>query len=208
MTGEANDTFLTTYGALQKASSFERMRQEDISYRDLLRNNREFRLFIFSYTITNCGEWLTYVASIDVIERKLQNSSEESRTAISILVLVRLLPNVFFSIFGGHLADYLDRRKIMVVLDIASAMCGPLFILAYELQSILLLYATTLLQQSLSGMYQPSSQSIVPMLVNDDKELKKGTTLEGLIWSGMQAIGAAASGFIVEFLGSRTCFCE
>jgi hypothetical protein len=68
-------------------------------------------------------------------------------------------------------------------------------------------YMATLLQQILSGLYVPSSASIVPMLVRDDKELKKATTLEGLVWSGMQAFGAAASGFIVNALGIRTCFC-
>jgi Na+/melibiose symporter-like transporter len=218
MNESASDgTATTTYGALHTALAVEvpkiasseqdEEQQNDIGYRDLLTGNREFRLFISSYLVTNCGEWLTYIASIDLIETKLQKSSQESRTAISILVLVRLLPNVIFSAFGGILADRLDKRRLMVVLDVASAISGLFFVLAYELQSIVLVYMATLLQQILSGLYVPSSASIVPMLVRDDKELKKATTLEGLVWSGMQAFGAAASGFIVNALGIRTCFC-
>lgn len=204
-----------TYGALHttlradvpETASTEQEPQIDFSYVDLLKGNREYRFFIASYLVTNCGEWLTYIASIDLIETKMQNSSQESRTAISILVLVRLLPNVIFSPFGGMLADNVDKRRLMVVLDLASALSGLLFLLAYELQSIMLVYLATLIQQILGGLYQPSSASIVPMLVRDDNELKKATTLEGLVWSGMQAFGAAASGFVVDAVGVRTCFC-
>lgn len=210
MREESSEGTTIKYGALHTSeSSSETEQNQDISYLALLQKNRQFRLFISSYTVTNCGEWLTYIASIDLIERKLeQSSNESSRTAISTLVLVRLLPNVFFAVFGGHLADSLDRRKLLVILDVMSAICGLFFVLAYELQSIFLVYAATFVQQSLGGLYEPSSQAIVPMLVSDDHELKKATTLQGLVWSSMQALGAAASGFIVDILGSRACFCE
>lgn len=180
---------------------------EEDSYTALLRRNRELRLYICSLLVTNCGEWLTYIASIDLIETKLASLDQESRTAISILVLVRLLPNVFFSSLGGMLADKYDRRKLMVGLDAASAMAGLLFVLAYELQSITIVYVATIVQQILCGLYQPSSYSIIPMLVhNDDKDLKKATTMQGLVWSAMQALGAALSGIVVDALGIRTCF--
>jgi MFS family permease len=181
---------------------------KDISYCDLLRSNREYRYFISSYLITHFGEWLTYIASIDFIENHLENSSTTSRTSISILVLVRLLPNVLLSCFGGTLADAYDRRELMIALDICGAICAMFFLLAYQLDSVLLIYVATLLQQCVAGLYQPSHSAIIPTMVRNDKELKKATTLDGLTWSGMQAFGAAASGFIVAALGSRACFCK
>mmetsp|Transcript_22083 Transcript_22083/g.54573 ORF Transcript_22083/g.54573 Transcript_22083/m.54573 type:complete len:521 (+) Transcript_22083:64-1626(+) len=180
---------------------------EEDSYTALLRRNRELRLYICSLLVTNCGEWLSYIASIDLIETKLASLNQESRTAISILVLVRLLPNVFFSSLGGVLADKYDRRQLMVGLDLVSAVATLLFVLAYELQSITLVYVASFVQQVLAGLYQPSSYSIIPMLVhNDDKDLKKATTMQGLVWSAMQAFGAALSGFVVDAVGVRICF--
>ena len=183
------------------------------TYKELLQNNKRFRFFISSYLITNLGEWLTYIASIDLIESKLSetedgedqesSSSSPRRTAISILVLVRLLPNVFFSPLGGMLADSRDRRKVMIVLDVAGAICGLLFVVAYQWQSILLVYIATLIQQIVGGLYQPSSNSIVPLLVDNDIQLQKANVLVGLVWSCMQAFGAAASGmflFVCLFL--------
>lgn len=105
---------------------------EDDSYYSLLKNNQAFRLYFLSLLVTNCGEWLTYIASIDLIEKNLASIGEESRTAISILVLVRLLPNLFCCSLGGILADKYDRRKLMYGLDIASAWSSVLFVFAYE----------------------------------------------------------------------------
>ncbi|CAJ1903046.1 unnamed protein product [Cylindrotheca closterium] len=178
------------------------------SYIALLNRNRNLRFYIFSLLVTNCGEWLSYIASIDLIETKLASLNQESRTAVSILVLVRLLPNVIFSSLGGKLADKYDRRQLMLGLDVISAVVTLLFVVAYELQSIPIVYVASFAQQALCGLYQPSSYSIIPMLVNDDdKDLKKATTMQGLVWSAMQAFGAALSGFVVDALGVRTCFC-
>jgi MFS transporter, DHA3 family, macrolide efflux protein len=178
-----------------------------LSYFHFLSTNRNFCWFISSYSITYFGEWLTYIASIDFIEsvREKQDQST-SRTAISILILVRLLPNVILSAIGGTLADSLDRRYVMIGLDICGTLCAGLFLYAYHLESIRLLYLATVVQQSVAGLYAPSHSAIVPQLVDSDAQLKIATTLEGLIWSAMQAFGAAASGWIVDALGIKMCF--
>jgi DHA3 family macrolide efflux protein-like MFS transporter len=182
--------------------------ENDISYYRLVASNREYRIFIISYIITNLGQWLTYVATIDFIENDLSKTGRTSRTAISMLVLLSDLPNVFLSLFGGTLADAHDRRKVMVILNIAGAICSLLFVAAYQTESIVLIYSATFLQQCIAGMYQPSSSSIIPMLVTRGEELKKATTLEGLCWSGMSAFGAVASGIVVDAFGGRACFCR
>lgn len=178
-----------------------------ISYCEFLSNNRNYRWYITSYLITHFGEWLTYIASIDFIETvRASNQESTSRTALSILILVRLLPNVLLSVLGGTLADSVDRRHAMIALDISGALCAVLFILAYQWQSIPWLYIASCVQQCIAGLYAPSHSAIVPQLVQSDAQLKKATTLEGLTWSVMQALGAAASGWIVGALGIRMCF--
>lgn len=70
-----------------------------------------------------------------------------------------------------------------------------------------MVYVATFLQQMLCGLYQPSAYSIIPMLVdNDDEDLQKATTLQGVGWSVMQAFGAALSGIVVDAVGIRLCF--
>ena len=182
-------------------------KSSQLSYFDFLSANANYRWFIISYLITHFGEWLTYIASIDFIEtiRKKQNLST-SRTSLSVLILVRLLPNVFMSAVGGTLADSLDRRHVMIGLDICGALCAGLFLFAYQLESIGVLFGATVVQQCIAGLYDPSHAAIVPQLVDSDAQLKIASTLEGLTWSSMQAFGAATSAIIVQMFGIRMCF--
>lgn len=203
-----NEEEAKEYGTLNTSLSETDYIDVKVSYWKLLKKNRDYRFFLTSYLITHGGEWLTYIASIDFIERSQVERGDTtlSRTSISVLVLVRLLPNVLFSGFGGTLADAYDRRKLMTVLDVAGAICALFFVLACQLNSISLIYLATFLQQSVAGLYEPSSSSIVPLLVRNEQDLQKATILAGLVWSAITAFGAAASGFIVDALGSRTCF--
>ena len=180
-----------------------------ITYWKLLKTNRDYRILIISYLITECGEWLTYMASIDFIETQMQKSNNTtSRTSISILVAARLLPSVLLSCFGGALADSRDRRNSMISLDICGAICALLFVVAYHLQSIHLIYIATFLQQSIAGLYHPCSSSIIPMTVSGDKALQKAIILSELAWSAMSAFASSAGGFLVSAFGARNCFCK
>jgi MFS family permease len=199
------------YGAVHASSSPSPPLSDSdasITYWRLLKTNQDYRFFIISFLITGCGEWLTYMASIDFIESKMQKSNTTSRTSISILVAVRLLPNVLLSCFGGTLADSCSRRNSMIFLDICGAICALLFVVAYHLQSINLIYMTTFLQQCIAGLYHPCSSSIIPLMVSGDNALQKATTLSELAWSAMTAFASGAGGFLVSAFGARNCFCK
>jgi MFS family permease len=172
----------------------------------LLKGNRQFRLFLLSYVITLCGEWLTYVALITMIEAWLHDEQKSSRTAISYFVLIRLFPNVIFSAAGGALADSRDRRQSIIALDILAALVTLLFLLVWYSKSIATLYLVTMLQQIIAALYEPCHSALMPLLITNEEELKKATTLSGLAWSLVAAVGASLGGVIVSSYGCRVCF--
>ncbi|CAB9505976.1 Pfam:DUF894 [Seminavis robusta] len=184
--------------------------EEEATYWNLMKKNRAFRLYICSFIITHMGEWLTYIASIALAEEFLTDTGTTSRTTISILVVVRLLPNVFLSPFGGILADGADRRKTMILLDILGSICPLFFLVAMYYRSILIIYLVTILQQTISGLYEPCVSAILPLMVADmpqsDNYLKKATTIQGLSWSLFAAVGSALGGVVLTYLGFRACF--
>ncbi len=198
--GDADDTHPPMPSATQDDAP-------NISYWEFLSQNRNYRWYITSYLITHFGEWLTYIASIDFIETVQETEhGSKSRLAISILILVRLVPNIVLSAPGGTLADTMDRRHVLIGLDICGAFCAGLFVVALEYESIHLLYVASACQQCIAGLYAPSHSAIVPQLVASDAQLKKATTLEGVTWSAMQAFGAASSGWMVDVIGIKLCF--
>lgn len=180
----------------------------ETSYLELVKKNRPFRLYLFSYIANHMGEWLTYLATISAIEEIQRERGREttSRVAISILIIIRLLPNVVLAPFGGVMADGLDRRKAMIYLDCLGAAVALLFIVAFNTQNIALIYLATFLQECVAGLYEPSRKAIIPLLVPEEEEMKMATTLAELAWSVMAAVGSAAGGVLVLLLGVRSCY--
>ena len=185
---------------------------DDATYIKLILKYPKFRLLLCSFIITYIGEWLTYIASLSLIEHILteQNQDQEddttNRTAISILVVVRFLPFFLISPFGGVLADGRDRRHSMILLDIVAGCTVLGFILAKYLQSILCIYIVSFIQWAIAGLYEPCRSSIIPMLVPDRRYLKKAMTLSGILWSTLKAIGSATGGVLVASVGFDGCF--
>mmetsp|Transcript_2402 Transcript_2402/g.3513 ORF Transcript_2402/g.3513 Transcript_2402/m.3513 type:complete len:467 (+) Transcript_2402:100-1500(+) len=181
-------------------------KDDGANYFELLVTHREFRLYLVSYLITNAGEWFTYVASIELTEELLGAEGSSSRIAISFLVVLRVLPFAIFSFLGGALADSADRRKSMIGLDILGAAVGLLYLMAYWLKSIELVFVSAFIQSTVAAFYEPCRSSILPMLVPEDEFMKKANTLCGLAWSVMQAFGALLGGLSIALVGIKNCF--
>ena len=178
---------------------------QKVSYWSSLNSN--FRWYLLSYLVTVAGEWLTYVASIAAIEEIHSTSNGGiSRTSISILIILRLLPSSLFASVGGVLADSYDRRKIMFILDVMGFFVAWLYVLSYKLQSITALYIATLLQMTVAAIYEPSRTAIVPMLVLEESNLEKAMILVSSSETLMQAVGSSIGGILTGTLGIQSCF--
>jgi MFS family permease len=210
------------YGAVKKSDVTNRLLdasneegngdedEDEITYTQLLKGNRPFRLFMCSYIANSMGEWLTYLASISAIEKIQLDSGiqETSRTAIAALIIVRLTPTILLLPFGGVLADDRDRRETMIIIDIIGGVVAWLFILAIELQSIPTILLASFLQACVAGLYEPSRSAIIPLLVPEDEGLKQATTLSGVAYALVATFGSASGGLFVSLFGIRTCFCK
>lgn len=178
------------------------------TYWEFIRSHRRFQLYISSYIANHIGDWLTYIASLSTIEsiQSAEGMNITSGEAISRLIIIRLVPNILLSPFGGILADGRDRRKVMICLDLIGAATVCVFIAAVQMRSIGLIYAATFLQECVSGLYEPSRSAIIPMLVPEEENMKKATTISGLAWSVVAAFAAAFGGLVVGWFGVKACF--
>lgn len=82
-------------------------------YWRLLRHNRDFRLLYIGALISLGGDWFLTVALLDLV---LQLTG--SATLASLMLLCQSLPIFFFTPIAGHVIDRVDRRKLMIVVDI------------------------------------------------------------------------------------------
>ena len=86
---------------------------------------------------------------------------------VGLLGLVSFVPLLIGGLYGGAIADSMDRRKLAVITSTGLALTSGLLVLqaALELHSITVLYLLAALQALLAGVDSPARSSIIPRLV-------------------------------------------
>src|SRR5215213_5734926 len=132
-------------------------------YWRLLRNNRDFRLLYFGTLISLGGDWFLTVALLDLV-LQLTNSA----TLASLVLLGQTLPIFFFTPHAGHVIDRMDRRKLMITVDVLRAGACLLPLLARTPALLPFAYAGVILIAIGSAYFEPASQAALPNIVADE----------------------------------------
>src|SRR5438132_556533 len=93
------------------------------SYLGLLRDNRDFRLLYIATLISLAGDWFLFVALQDLV---LQLTG--SPLLATLILVIQTVPAFLAAPFAGHFIDKLDRRRLLVVVNLilAGAALQPL----------------------------------------------------------------------------------
>ncbi|HET8775674.1 MAG TPA: MFS transporter [Thermoanaerobaculia bacterium] len=169
-------------------------------YWRLLRTNRDFRLLYFGTLISLGGDWFLTVALLDLV---LQLTS--SATLASLVLLFQTLPIFLFTPHAGHVIDRMDRRKLMIGVDLLRACACLLPLLARTPALLPFAYAGVILIAIGSAYFEPASQAALPNLVAAE-DLAPANILMGSTWGTMLAVGAALGGAATMVLGRDASF--
>jgi dTMP kinase len=114
-------------------------------------------------TFSSLGDWLGLLANTALAQQLTHQQSVATQgAAISGVILVRLSPDLFFGPFAAALADKLDRRKIVVVGDLAAGLLYASIALGYNL---VWLYVAQFLIEAVGLFTQPAKQVIQTTIV-------------------------------------------
>lgn len=112
-----------------------------------------------------------------------------------------LLPMIVLSLLGGVLADRVNKRNIMVILDFSTAgIIAGFSILMGTAPAIPLFIVTLMLLYGISGTYQPAVQASIPALVAKDCILT-ASAIVNQIGSMANFIGPVIGGWIYGLWG-------
>jgi predicted MFS family arabinose efflux permease len=151
--------------------------------------------------IDNIGSWLSYIATLELVE----SFSDGSGLALSAVILIRFFPSLLLSPLAGVLADRCNRVKILILAAIADAAIVAALVLVHNPSQTPLLFALLTAQFTAIALQDPARRAILPVLV-PESELHLATTLETFSWSLTGAVGAAVGGGIASKLGNSACF--
>ena len=157
--------------------------------------NKDFMLFLTGQGMSSLGTLIQkYCVSLFVL------SITDSSMIFATVMIVSSIPNIFIGPFGGVLGDALDKRKIMIVLDMIS---GGLLILSFVLfkftgVNIWLLIILITILSIINAIYIPSANSAIPLLV--DGEIVKANSLNTFVITLTNVLAPVISGFINGFI--------
>jgi predicted MFS family arabinose efflux permease len=165
----------------------------------LLRRNRDFRALFFASVISLGGDWFLWVAINGLI-------FEVTGKALYVGLAILAQEFAFFlaSPIGGILTDRLDRRKLMIVCDLARAFICLAFLLVGA-ETLWLAYVLLPLLSSFAAPFDPALSAATPNVV-DPPDLPAANALNGSLWGTMLAVGAGLGGIISAAFGADTAF--
>lgn len=169
-------------------------------YLRLLRTNRDFRLLYVATLISLGGDWFLTVALLDLV---LQLTG--SATLASAMLIAQTLPIFFATPHAGHVIDRVDRRKLMIAVDVVRAFACLLPLLARTPATLPFAYLGVVLISIGSAYFEPATQAALPNLVKPE-ELGPANVLMGSTWGTMLAAGAGIGGLVTAQFGRDTSF--
>jgi MFS family permease len=149
----------------------------------------------------------TCIAAHDTAATWTMNRVSDSPLFLSLMSTVSSLPFFFLTLPAGALADMVDRKKMMMVMNVwlavaagSLAVCGWLNVInPYVLLAAVFLIGTGF------AFYSPAWTSIQPEIVTNE-ELPSAATLGGLQLNISGIIGPAIGGVLLRFVSPNTVF--
>ncbi|MCD0485049.1 MFS transporter [Streptacidiphilus sp. ASG 303] len=166
------------------------------------RSSRDFRLLWSAGLVTTFGSFLTYV-SVPLQIKDLTGSS----LAVGLVGAAELVPLVVCGLWGGALADALDRRRMVLATEAGLGLLSLLLLANALLPHPLLwpLYAVAALTAALDGLQRPSLDALTPRIVAHD-QLTAAAALNSLRWQVGAIAGPSLAGVVAATAGVQVAY--
>ena len=130
-----------------------------------------------------------------------------SYVAVGLIGTVEILPLIIFGLYGGVLADYVDRKKMVWAMEAANLLFVAILLINSFLPHphLILIYVVTALFAATNGLQRPSADAILPRLVKHE-DLPAASALMSLRWQVGVIVGPTVGGIIISTISISAGF--
>ncbi|MGW7316868.1 MFS transporter [Streptomyces sp. NPDC054865] len=161
------------------------------------RSSRDFRLLFYQGTVTFFGSFMAMIA----LPLQIKHLTD-SPLAVGAMGAVELVPLVVCGLYGGALADAVDRRRLILLTEAGLGLLALILLVNALLPDPLLwpLYVVAAGVSALTGLQRPALDSLMARIVPHD-QLSAAAALNGLRYQFGAIAGPALAGVVVAWAG-------
>jgi MFS family permease len=158
---------------------------------------RNYRLFFLGMLVSSAGTWMQSVAQAWLV-LKLTGSG----VALGVVTALQFLPILLFGVWGGVIADRVDKRRALVVTQVTMGVAAGALALVTGLGVVTLhmVYAAALLLGLANVVDSPTRQAFVTELVGPD-EVPNAVALNSAMFNAARVVGPALAGALIVGVG-------
>ncbi|EJQ13877.1 MFS transporter [Bacillus cereus] len=145
-------------------------------------------LLLSGVGIANLGAWI-YLIALNILVYNMGGSA----LAVATLYVIKPFATLFTNAWAGSLIDRLNKRKLMIHLDIYRVILIAMLPLLPSLWSV---YLLVFFISMASAIYEPTAMTYMTKLIPVDKR-QRFNSLRSLIGSGAFLIGPAVAGILL-----------
>jgi MFS family permease len=161
-----------------------------------------YRLYFSGQSISLAGTWMQMTA-----QSWLVLTLTHSSTDLGLVVALQTLPILLLGPYGGVIADRVDKRRLMIALQIVmgfQALALGLLTVAGSVRFWQVCLLAVIL--GLNNAFENSArQSFVREMVGND-ELRNAITLNSVTVNAARSVGPAIGGILIATVGVGACF--
>ncbi|PEF05471.1 MFS transporter [Bacillus thuringiensis] len=156
--------------------------------KNLLKDWKYPLLLLSGVGIANLGAWI-YLIALNVLVYNMGGSA----LAVATLYVIKPLATLFTNAWSGSMIDRLNKRKLMIHLDIYRALFIAILPL---LPSLWFVYVFVFFISMASAIYEPTAMTYMTKLIPVEQR-QRFNSLRSLIGSGAFLIGPAIAGVLL-----------
>ncbi len=158
-----------------------------------LRRSRDYRLVFTAAGVSGFGSFITYVT----IPYQVYQLTGDP-LLVGLIGVCELVPLLLMAFVGGALADFLDRRLLVLGAEVGfTLLCGVLLLNSLgTAPQLWLLYLVAALTAALDGLQRPAMEGLTPRIVAPD-DIPAASALNSLRMQLAQLGGPAVAGVLI-----------
>jgi MFS family permease len=161
----------------------------------MLRRNRPFRLLWTARAVSTAGDALSLVALMLFVA----DTTGQAIAVSALLLAGDFVPSLLGPI-TGVISDRFDRKRVMIVCELAQSVL--LVLIALALPSLPLLLGLAAARAVAGQVFQPASRAAVPSLV-DGRALERANSTLGFGTTASEVLGPLAAAALFPLVGVR-----